>query len=283
MPDFRFGAHMGTAGGLHNALTSGFEIGCQSVQIFTSSPRQWAAKHPDAAAIDAWNAAATATKQAPLIAHDSYLINLASPDIDTRTKSIHAFIAELTRCEALGIDYLVSHPGAHMSAGEDSGIAQLAASLDSVHKSCAGFRVSVALETTAAKGTTLGGKFEHFRKILDQVAAPERLVVCLDTCHIFDAGYDLVSDPKGVWDEFAQYIGLERLKIIHANDSKFGLASHRDHHAHIGEGTIGDAGFVNFLSDPRLLNGIALIVETPVDDDKGHRENVAKLRTLLAC
>jgi deoxyribonuclease IV len=281
MPRFLFGAHTGVAGGLHNGLIEGHDIACDTIQIFTSSPRQWAAKALTDEAIALWKAKATETKIAPLIAHDSYLINLASPDPETRQKSLNAFIAELERCEALGLDYLVSHPGAHMGAGEDAGCAQLAASLDTVHQATAGFHVKVALETTAAKGTTLGGVFEHFPAIISRVTEPERLVVCLDTCHIYDAGYDLVGDPTGVWDSFAATIGFDRLKIIHTNDSKFGLASKRDHHAHIGEGTIGDAGFVAFLSDPRLPENLPLIVETPVDDNKGHRENVAKLRTLL--
>ncbi|WP_395094109.1 deoxyribonuclease IV [Armatimonas sp.] len=281
MPRFLFGAHTGVAGGLHNGLIEGAEIGCDTIQIFTSSPRQWAAKPLTDDAIALWKAKAAETKLSPLIAHDSYLINLASPDPETRQKSLSAFIGELERGEALGLDYLVSHPGAHVGSGEEAGIAQIAASLEEVHRATAGFKIKVALETTAAKGTTLGGVFEHFPAILSRVAEPERIVVCLDTCHIYDAGYDLVGDPTGVWDNFAATVGFEKLKIIHANDSKFGLASKRDQHAHIGEGTIGDAGFVAFLSDPRLPESLALIVETPVDDDKGHRENITKLRQLL--
>ena len=282
MPRFLFGAHTGVAGGLHNGLIEGHEIGCDTVQIFTSSPRQWAAKPLTDDAIAVWKAKVAETKLSPLVAHDSYLINLASPDSEARQKSLRAFIEELERCEALGLDYLVSHPGAHMGSGEEAGCAQIAASLDTVHQATAGFHVKVALETTAAKGTTLGGVFEHFPNIISKVAEPERLVICLDTCHIYDAGYDLVGDPQGVWDSFAASVGFDRLKIIHANDSKFGLASKRDQHAHIGEGTIGDAGFVAFLSDQRLPENLALIVETPEEDGKGHRENVAKLRALLA-
>lgn len=282
MPRFLFGAHTGVAGGLHNGLIEGAEIGCDTIQIFTSSPRQWAAKPLTDDAITLWKAKAAETKLSPLIAHDSYLINLASPDPETRQKSLSAFIGELERGEALGLDYLVSHPGAHVGSGEEAGIAQIAASLEEVHQATAGFKIKVALETTAAKGTTLGGVFEHFPAILSRVTAPERIVVCLDTCHIYDAGYDLVGDPTGVWDNFSATVGFDRLRIIHTNDSKFGLASKRDQHAHIGEGTIGDAGFARFLSDPRLPENLALIVETPVDDDKGHRENIAKLRQLLS-
>lgn len=281
MPKLLFGAHTGTAGGLHNGLIEGREMSCDTIQIFTSSPRQWRAKPLTDDSIALWKSTAAQTGLTPLIAHDSYLINLASPESETREKSLSAFIEELERCEALGLDYLVSHPGAHVGSGEEAGIMQLAASLDLVHARCPGFHVKVALETTAAKGTTLGGVFEHFPAILSRVAQPERLVICLDTCHIYDAGYDLVGDPKGVWDQFGERIGFERLKIIHANDSKFGLGSKRDHHAHIGEGTIGDEGFRAFLSDPRLPENLPVILETPVDENKGYRENLLHLRSLF--
>jgi deoxyribonuclease-4 len=280
MSSLKFGAHTGVAGGLHNGLYEGKEIGCDAVQIFTSSPRQWYAKPLTDEAIRLFQDAAKETGIAPRIAHDSYLINLASPSEETRTKSLDAFVAELERCEALGLDFLVSHPGAHLGEGEDIGIATIARSLDEAHRRCAGFSVKVALETTAAKGTTLGGKLEHFPQIFSRVNEAERLVVCVDTCHLFDAGYD-IRDSKAFWDEFEQVIGLEKLAVCHANDSKFGLGSHRDHHAHIGEGTLGDAAFTAFLTDPRLPDGLPVIVETPVDEDKGHRENVARLRALI--
>ena len=281
MSKLRFGAHTGVSGGLHNGLIEAKEIGCDTVQIFTSSPRQWASKPLTDETIALWKSTAKETGIFPLIAHDSYLINLASPVEENRRKSIDAFIDELERCEALGLDFLVSHPGAHMGEGEDSGISTLSRSLDEVHARTSGFHVKVALETTAAKGTTLGGKLEHFPAVFAQVSDPDRLVVCVDTCHLFDAGYD-IRDAKVFWDEFGQIVGFGKLQIIHANDSKFGLGSHRDHHAHIGEGTLGDAAFTAFLTDPRLPDGLPVIVETPVEEGKGHRENVAKLRKLAA-
>ncbi len=275
----KFGAHTGVSGGLHNGLLEGKEIGCDCVQIFTSSPRQWYAKPLTDDAIKLFKDTATETGISPRIAHDSYLINLASPSSETREKSLDAFVCELERCEALGLDFLVSHPGAHLGEGEDIGIQTISASLDEAHRRTAGFKVKVALETTAAKGTTLGGKLEHFPQIFGQVKEPERLVVCIDTCHLFDAGYD-IRDASAFWDTFESVVGFEKLAVCHANDSKFGLASHRDHHAHIGEGTLGDAAFTAFLSDPRLPDGLPVIVETPVEESKGHRENVAKLREL---
>ena len=281
MTKLRFGAHTGVSGGLHNGLIEGREIGCDAVQVFTSSPRQWASKPLSDEAISLWKSTAKETGLTPLIAHDSYLINLASPVEENRRKSLDAFVEELERCEALGLDFLVSHPGAHMGEGEESGISTLAKSLDEIHARTAGFHVKVALETTAAKGTTLGGRLEHFPATFSQVSDSERLVICVDTCHLFDAGYD-IRHAKEFWDEFDQAIGFSKLKIIHANDSKFGLGSHRDHHAHIGEGTLGDAAFTAFLTDPRLPDGLPVIVETPVEEGKGHRENVAKLRQLTA-
>jgi deoxyribonuclease-4 len=278
---------MPTAGGLHRALLGGKTIGCDTVQLFTSSPRQWLARTLDSEAIAAFSAASTESGCTPIVAHDSYLINLASPDPEVREKSMKAFRDEMERCEALGIDFLVSHPGAHMGAGEDAGIATLAESLDRVHAETAGFRLKVALETTAAKGTTLGGSFAHFPAILSRVQAPERLVVCLDTCHIFDAGYDIKGSAAAVWDAFDRIVGIERLAVIHANDSKFGLGSRRDHHADIGEGMIGDAGFKAFLGDVRLHRAapaqLPVIVETPVDTDAAtdHARNVARLREIL--
>jgi deoxyribonuclease IV len=276
----KFGAHTGVAGGLHNGLYEGREISCDTVQIFTSSPRQWYAKPLTDEAIRLFKEAARETGITPRIAHDSYLINLASPDSETREKSLNAFVSELERCEALELNYLVSHPGAHLGEGEEAGIATIAESLNEVHRRCAGFHVKVALETTAAKGTTLGGKLEHFPAIFDNVTDPDRLVVCVDTCHLFDAGYD-IRDAKAFWDTFEGTVGFDKLAVCHANDSKFGLGSHRDHHAHIGEGTLGDAAFTAFLTDPRLPDGLPIIVETPVEDGKGHKENVAKLRMLV--
>ena len=276
----RIGAHMPTAGGLHLALENGLAIGCDAVQIFTSSPRQWAAKPHSDEMIRAWKSAALSSKITPLIAHDSYLINLASPVEETRRKSLEAFVAELERCEALGLDYLVSHPGAHMGEGEGSGISTLAKSLDEAHARTEGFLVKVALETTAAKGTTLGGRLEHFPAIFERVADPDRLKVCADTCHLFDAGYD-IREAKSFWDEFERVVGISRLAIIHVNDSEFGHGSRRDRHAHLGEGMLGNVALSAFLSDPRLPTGLPAIVETPIDDAKGHRENVAKLRDLL--
>ncbi len=276
------GAHMPTAGGPHNAITNGVEIGCRAVQIFTASPRQWRAPviAPDVAA--KFKEVVKATGITKTVAHDSYLINLAAePGSETLTKSRAAFKAEIERAEALGVDFLVSHPGAHLGAGEDVGIARLIESLDVIHAQTAGAKVRVALETTAGQGTYLGGRFEHLARIIQGVQDPERLAVCLDTCHVFAAGYDLRTPETyaATMAEFDKVIGLRWLQVIHANDSQKALGSHADRHAHIGDGEIGLEAFRLLVNDPRL-SGLPVIVETP-DGETMHAVNVQRLHDLM--
>ncbi len=276
------GAHMPTTGGPAFALTGGKAIGCEAVQLFTASPRQWRTPQLKEDAISAFHAAKIETQIAKTIAHDSYLINLAAaPGSDVLEKSRAAFRAEIERADALGIDFLVSHPGAHGGAGEDEGIARIVQSLDILHAETAGATVRVALETTAGQGTYLGGRFSHLARILDGVQNPERLVVCLDTCHIFVAGYD-IRTPKGYAETMAQFdavIGLAQLQVVHANDSKGTLGSHLDRHAHIGEGELGLEAFRLLVNDPRLF-GLPMVVETP-DSETMHAVNVQRLRDLI--
>ncbi len=280
-PRLRFGAHMPTAGGLHKSVIGGAQIACDAVQLFTASPRQWASPPLDTAKVRAFRRAVESTGVYPLVAHDSYLINLASPDDALRDKSRRAFLAELARAEALGLDFLVTHLGAHTGSGMDAGLDNLAASLDWTHEQMPGLRVQVALETTAGQGTTLGGEFAHIGRIFASVREPERLRVCLDTCHIFVAGYDLRDSEtaRATWDAFDAEIGVHRLACIHANDAKAALGSHLDRHDHIGEGHIGANGFAVFLSDNRLPDGLPVIVETP-EAETCHARNVWRLRNL---
>lgn len=277
------GAHMPTAGGPAFALTGGRAIGCDAVQLFTASPRQWRAPHLKEEAIQAFRAAKGETQIAKTVAHDSYLINLAAASgTDVLDKSRAAFRAEIERAEALGIDFLVSHPGAHMGAGEDEGIARIVQSLDILHAQTAGAAVRIALETTAGQGTYLGGHFSHLARILNGVRSPERLAVCLDTCHVFVAGYD-IRTPQGYAETMAQFdeiVGLPALQVVHANDSKGTLGSHLDRHAHIGDGELGLEAFRMLVNDPRLF-GIPVLVETP-DSEAMHAVNVRRLRDLIA-
>lgn len=278
---FRFGAHMPTAGGLHKAVTSGYKIGCDSVQLFTASPRQWKAAPPGKDEIRRFRRAVEATGVHPLIAHDSYLINLATQNPDLLEKSRNAFLEEMKRAEALGLDYVVTHMGAHTGAGEAAGITMLCESLNWLHRQIPKFRVQVALETTAGQGTCLGGCFDHFPQIFASVEEADRLRVCLDTCHIFVAGYDLrdAACVTATLDEFDKHVGLDRLCAIHANDAQKGCGSKTDRHAHIGGGCIGNAGFIAVLADPRLPDDLPIIVETP-ESETMHAVNVWHLKQL---
>lgn len=273
------GAHMPTAGGVHKALTGGKAITCDVVQVFTASPRQWKAAAILESVAAEFKRVRLECETSCVIAHDSYLINLAAPaDSDILAKSHAAFRGELERAEALGLDYLVSHPGAHGGAGEDVGIARLIDSLNAIHAETAGFKVKVALETTAGQGTYLGNRFEHLAQIINGVKEPERLCVCLDTCHIFAAGYDIRNAEAyaHTMEQFDQIVGLEQLKVIHANDSQKAFGSNADRHAHIGEGEIGMEAFRLLVNDERLSQ-VPIIVETP-DAETMHAINVKRLQ-----
>ena len=276
------GAHMPTAGGHHNAITDGVAIGCRAVQIFTASPRQWRAPAIKPEMAEKFKEVVTASGLTKTVAHDSYLINLAAePGSEVLEKSRAAFRGEIERAEALGVNFLVSHPGAHGGAGEDAGIARLIESLDIIHAETPGAKVRTALETTAGQGTYLGGKFEHLARIIQGVQNPERLAVCLDTCHVFAAGYDIrtpetYAETMRLFDEI---IGHQWLQVIHANDSQKAFGSHADRHAHIGDGEIGLEAFRLLVNDPRIF-GLPVIVETP-DSDAMHEVNIKRLHDLI--
>ena len=279
----RFGAHMSAAGGLENAFTAGAEVGCDCLQIFVKNQRQWKAKPLSDDQISAYQAAQKETGLSPVVAHASYLINLASPDEAAREKSSNAVIDELERCEALGVDGLVLHPGAHLGDGISKGIRRIAGALDSIHAATEGFTCQVLLESTAGQGTTIGHEVEHLGRIIDRTSAPERLGVCLDTCHLFAAGYDLndADAYNSMVHAMDSAFGLSRIMCIHCNDSKFELGKKRDRHEHIGKGFIGRVGFRHILSDKRLTHAMR-ILETPKGEDDNGRDydkvNLAALR-----
>jgi deoxyribonuclease-4 len=254
---------MPTSGGLVNGITSGLAIGCNVVQIFTKSPQMWSAKPLDAKAIDAF-AAAAPQLAAPVVAHDSYLINLCAEDPEKLEKSRAAFLDELERCEALGISHLVTHMGACGGQTEEDAIARFAESLNVILEKIAGYGVRIALETTAGQGKSLGYRFEHFPGIFSQVDRHDLLTVCLDTCHVFAAGYDLrgAGGYRDVMDRFADTVGLDRVRVFHLNDSKKELGSRVDRHNHIGEGFIGKEAFEALLTDERFADR-PKILETP--------------------
>lgn len=275
------GAHMPTAGGLHKAITAGKEIGCETVQVFTASPRQWRSPTLKPEGIDAYKAACVEYGICPTIAHDSYLINLAAPfGGEIREKSLRAFRDELERAEQLGISFLVTHMGAHNGEGDEIGLARLVDSINQLHGELPGYHVRIALETTAGQGSGLGASFDDFPVIFNGVKEHERLCVCMDTCHIFAAGYDIRTPEtyEATMRLFGEKVGFDKLMAVHANDSQKGLGSRVDRHAHIGEGEIGPEGFRMLLYDPRFA-GKPVVVETP-EAETMHRVNVAKLREL---
>ncbi len=282
---FRFGAHMPTAGGLHKAVTEGYKIGSDTVQLFTASPRQWNAPPLRPESVRAFRRAVDKTGLYPLVAHDSYLINLATQDAALLEKSRVAFKHEMERAEALGLDFLVTHMGAHTGSGEEAGMARVSESLDWLHDQLPDVRVRIALETTAGQGTALGGSFAHFARIVSAVREKERIMACLDTCHIFVAGYDYrtAEQARTVLDEFDKYVGMDKLVCIHANDTDKACGSKSDRHAHIGDGEIGYAGFAAFFEQlkvyPNLPATVAVVVETP-DSETMVAENVYRIKRL---
>ena len=277
------GAHMSIAGGVGNALLLGKKVKCDAIQIFTKSSRQWASKPYSKEDIDFFLRNRKETGITTVIAHDSYLLNLGSPDEALRKRSLAAFINELERCEILGVSHLIAHPGAHMGAGETEGIKTIAHSLNEVHKACPGFNTKITLEITAGQGSCLGYRFEQIGGIFDATSESDRLRVCFDTEHAFAAGYDIRTREgyERTFSEFDDAIGIDRLAAFHLNDSKKELNSRVDRHEHIGKGHIGTAGFRLLLNDKRFW-GLPMCLETPKGPDlKEDRENLALLRSLI--
>lgn len=280
-----FGAHLSIAGGLHNAISAAEALACQTVQLFTKNSNQWKGKPLTPADVATFREAAARSGLKHLTAHDSYLINLAAPADELYEKSIAAFQDEVERAESLGLDYLVMHPGAHTGSGDEAGLERVVAALDRIHAACPGFHVQVLLETTAGQGTTLGHRFEHLAYLLKHLRDPERVGVCVDTCHIFAAGYPLAEerDYNATFAEFDRLIGLERIRVFHLNDSVKGLGCRVDRHAGIGLGQIGEDAFRRLVNDRRFAE-LPMILETPKEDADGQPMdpiNLAKLRGFL--
>jgi deoxyribonuclease-4 len=276
---------MSIAGGCHNALTAARDYDFETVQIFTKNNNQWNAKEHSAADIKLFCDTLKATKLKFATAHDSYLINLASPDPVLFRRSLEAFVVEVYRAEALGLTYLVMHPGTPTDGDDAAGLKRISAAFDEIHARCAGCRVKVLLETTAGQGRSLGWRFEHLAVILDQVKESKRLGVCLDTCHVFAAGYPLSpeADYDRTMQEFDRLIGLSRLKLFHLNDSKKPIGSRVDRHECIGGGHLGLEPFRLLVNDPRFQK-VPMILETPKEgpnDEDMDMINHQTLRDLL--
>ena len=261
------GAHVSSAGGVPAAPPRARALRATAMQIFTKQANRWAERACDDCERDEFRAALALTGVEATIAHDSYLINLASPDDALRRKSTESFVCELQRCAALGLTYLVSHPGNYMDDREN-GLARNAEAITEALARAPGTTV-LCLETTAGSGTSLGASFEELASLIERVPEPyrSRMGVCVDSCHIYSAGYDLVNAYDDVWKQFENALGWERLRVMHLNDSKTPFASHRDRHALLGFGSLGEEPFRRIMTDARMTR-VPKVLETPkLDND----------------
>lgn len=283
MISLRIGIHTSIAGSLEKAALKAAELGANTFQIFSASPRMWRAAMPEPAAIRRLQEARERLDLAPLAVHDNYLINLAAADPGIRSRSIMAFRGELERALAIGAEYLVAHPGSYRGATLEKGIETLAASLARAARGIKGDRLMLLLENTAGSGCSIGSRFEELAAVRELAAKRTDLPVgyCLDTAHCLAAGYD-VSSAVGLRRtvrEAGRVLGLDNVRVIHTNDSKAPPGSHIDRHEHIGEGYIGETGFRRILAHPQL-RGKAFILETPIDREGDDRRNMETLKRL---
>ena len=277
----KFGAHMSIAGGCERAVVAAHDVGFQAVQVFTKNSNQWNAPALTFEQAGAFRQALERTGIRDPVAHSSYLINLASPDDALWKRSIEAMVVEMRRCHELGIGDLVVHPGAHMGTGEDTGLRRIALAIDELHRRTQDLGVTIDLETTAGQGSSLGYRFDHLQSILKLVTHPRRLGVCVDTCHIFAAGYSL--DRPERYDETIKQldgtIGINRLRVWHLNDSSRECGSRVDRHAGIGAGKMGLESFRHLVNDLRFRH-LPMILETPKGIEDGEDLDARNLRIL---
>jgi deoxyribonuclease-4 len=287
----RFGAHLSIAGGVERAVERACAIRADCLQLFVKPPQQWRFQPLHDKDAERFRSAAAGAGLSPLVGHASYLVNLATPDEALYEKSLQCLLAEWDRAEGLGLEFLVLHPGSHTGSGEAAGLARVARALERLHRERPGHRSRILLETTAGAGSTLGGRLEHLQYLVETceagpsaspaVEAGGRLGIAIDTCHLFVAGYDLktqsaVDETLGKIDEA---VGLGRVGVVHANDAKGALGSHRDRHEHIGRGKIGREGFRALVNHPALA-ALPFILETPKRDAHGRAMDPVNLRTL---
>lgn len=275
------GAHMSIAGGYHKAVDAAAELGMDCVQLFTKNNNQWRAKPLSDEDIHLFRAAIDATGIQSPCAHNSYLINLASPNDELWQKSLDAMVVELERAEALGLIGVVMHPGSFVTSTVEAGLARIVTALKAVLRHTSGFATQMLVEGTAGQGSNLGHRFEHLAQILNELDAPERVGVCLDTCHLFAAGYALSPAAKyaATMDEFDRVVGLDRIRAFHLNDSLREFGSRVDRHAKIGAGHLGLEPFRSLLNDPRFAK-TPMYMETPKGDEQGEPLDAINLRTL---
>jgi deoxyribonuclease-4 len=275
------GAHQSIAGGYYRAVERAREVGCDCVQLFTKNNNQWSAKDITRAEARRFKEATADLGVTHPIAHDSYLINLASPEPRLWRKSVDAFVAELHRAELLDIPYVVTHPGAYTTGSETDGLEQVVRAIDEIHVKSRGLQARCLIETTAGQGTALGWRFEHLARIFEEVQEPDRLGVCFDTCHVFAAGYalDTPETYEATMGRFDRLVGLNRIKAFHLNDSRRELGSRVDRHEHIGRGKMGLEPFRRLLADRRFRD-IPMYLETPKGNVDGVDWDIRNLQTL---
>jgi deoxyribonuclease IV len=283
MNNLLIGAHCSTEGGLYTVFERAEKINATTIQIFTQNARQWHATKIEPDQIEIYKMNQSKSKVKIVISHDSYLINLCAKDDLIQKKSETAFIAEIQRCNDLGINLLVFHPGSHLGEGEEKGLKKIFETLNRLHKETKNCDVRSVLETTAGQGTNLGYKFEQLKYIIDNIEDKKRIGVCIDTCHIFAAGYE-IRDKKSYTNtikQFDEIIGLDYLKVFHLNDCKSEFGSHVDRHDHIGKGKIGPDAF-SFIMKDKKLKHIPKIIETPKSKDLHEDiENLTILRSMV--
>ncbi|MHC4939736.1 MAG: deoxyribonuclease IV [Planctomycetota bacterium] len=276
----RLGAHTTTAGGMVNAVRQGIELECEAIQVFTRNQRQWVPKPLEPAAVAEFRAEAKpAGYLRDAVSHASYLINLCATNHETLKKSRAAFEDEIRRCGLLGIPYLCIHPGSHLGEGEKAGLKGVAESLKLALKATKGVKVKILLENTAGQGTNLGWRFEHLAELI-RLCRSKRIGVCIDTCHMFAAGYDLRTKKayEKSFAELDEIVGVDRVHAFHLNDSKFDLGLKKDRHENIGEGAIGKTGFKLLVNDKRFSD-LPGLLETPGGPD-GYAKNLRTLRRM---
>ena len=284
----KLGVHVSIGGGIQNSITNATNIGCTSFQIFSRNPRQWKAKvlEQKEASLFKENLIQSSIDSRAVVVHMPYLPNLAAPSSEMYEKSVSTLSEEITRCNLLEIPYLVIHLGSHLGKGEKNGTSQLVNACQRSfqiyeEKGFSKNNVKLLLENSAGQKNSIGSKVEDLEQILELLGTSE-YGICLDTCHLFAAGYDLAAD-KGIYnllDLVDDCIGIKRLKLIHLNDSKGDLGSRLDRHYHIGMGKIGENGFKTLINDNRIKN-LPLIMETPIDSLRGDKENLDYVKRLL--
>jgi deoxyribonuclease-4 len=278
------GAHESISGGVFNAVLLGKEAGCDTIQMFNKSSNQWRARTLGSDEIDQFFKTIADSGVTVSTSHTSYLINIASPDPALNQKSYAALKEEMERCELLKIPNLIMHPGSHVGSGEEAGLDRIAGNINMMLNELHDNHVCLLLETTAGQGSNLGSTFEQLAHIIEKIEHRAHIGVCLDTCHIFAAGYPITdpTDYKKTMKRFDDIVGLDRLRIVHMNDSLKPFASQRDRHEHIGKGCIGLDAFRNIINDPKLKK-IPMILETPKGEGVAEDiENLKVLRSLFA-